>query len=70
MEARREGRLSAQSAYKPRPEPPSGLAGGKVAKLDRVEWVSIPDTQTAISALASGEVDMIQQPSHDLLADA
>ena len=37
--------------YKPRAEPPSGLAGGKVAKLDRIEWVSIPDSQTAINAL-------------------
>ena len=53
--------------YKPRAEPPSGLAGGKVAKLDRVEWVSIPDTQTAINALQQGEIDMIEQPSHDLL---
>ena len=53
--------------YKPRAEPPSGLAGGKVAKVDRVEWVSIPDTQTAINALQQGEIDMIEQPSHDLL---
>ena len=53
--------------YKPRAEPPSGLAGGKVAKIDRVEWVSIPDTQTAINALQQGEIDMIEQPSHDLL---
>ena len=30
--------------YKPRTEPPSGLAGGKVAKVDRVEWIWIPDT--------------------------
>src|SRR5438876_9962717 len=40
--------------YKPRTEPPSGLAGGKVAKPDRVEWVSIPDGQTARHALLSG----------------
>src|ERR1700744_3424824 len=53
--------------YVPRKEPPSGLAGGKVAKVDRVEWVSIPDTQTAINALLSGEIDMIEQPAHDLL---
>ena len=53
--------------YKPRAEPPSGLAGGKVAKVDRVEWVSIPDNQTAINALISGEVDMIEAPAHDLL---
>jgi peptide/nickel transport system substrate-binding protein len=55
--------------YKPRAEPPSGLAGGKVAKLDRVEWVSIPDAQTAINALQQGEIDMIEQPSHDLLPE-
>ncbi|MEA2812760.1 MAG: peptide/nickel transport system substrate-binding protein [Rhodospirillaceae bacterium] len=53
--------------YKPRGEPPAGLAGGKVAKVDRVEWVSIPDNQTAINALISGEVDMIEAPAHDLL---
>jgi len=55
--------------YVARKEPPSGLAGGKVAKLDRVEWVSIPDTQTAINALQQGEIDMIEQPAHDLLPE-
>ena len=29
--------------YKPRPEPASGLAGGKVVKVDRVEWRAISD---------------------------
>ena len=53
--------------YKPRAEPPSGLAGGKVAKLDRIEWLSIPDSQTAINALLTGEIDMIEAPAHDLL---
>ena len=53
--------------YKPRPEPASGLAGGKIAKLDRVEWVAIPDQQTAMSALIRGEIDMIETPQHDLL---
>jgi peptide/nickel transport system substrate-binding protein len=51
----------------PRNEPPSGLAGGKVAKVDRVEWISIPDAQTQVAALESGEIDMIQSPPHDLL---
>ena len=32
--------------YKPRSEPPSWAAGGKVAKVDRVEWDWIPDAQT------------------------
>ena len=34
--------------YKPRAEPPSGLAGGKVVKVDRVEWIAMPDVQTQV----------------------
>ena len=34
--------------------------GGKVAKLDRIEWRSIPYPQTAVNALMQGEVDMIE----------
>jgi peptide/nickel transport system substrate-binding protein len=52
--------------YKPRPEPASGLAGGKVAKVDRVEWLAIPDHQTAVNALLAGEIDYIEAPPHDL----
>jgi len=52
--------------YRPRPEPPSGLAGGKVAKLDKVEWRAIPDHQTAINALLAGEIDYMESPPHDL----
>src|SRR5437763_1736685 len=37
--------------YKPRAEPPSGLAGGKIAKVDRVEWVAMSDQQTVMNAL-------------------
>ena len=33
--------------YVPRKEPPSFAAGGKVAKVDRVEWLYIPDSATA-----------------------
>jgi peptide/nickel transport system substrate-binding protein len=53
--------------YKPRGEAPSGLAGGKVVKVDRVEWRAIPDHQTAINALLAGELDYIEAPPHDLL---
>ena len=53
--------------YKPRDEPPSGLAGGHVAKVDRVEWINMPEQQTAVNALIAGEIDMIEQPRHDLL---
>src|SRR6187431_2956614 len=53
--------------YKPRSEPASGLAGGKVVKVDRVEWRAISDAQQAINALSKGEIDFVEQPSHDLL---
>ena len=68
MEARREGRLRPQSRLQAARRATVGLAGGKVAKLDRIEWVSIPDSQTAINALISGEIDMIEAPAHDLLS--
>ncbi len=54
-------------AYLPRREPASGFAGGKVAKVDRVEWIYIPEAATAVQALANGEVDMIEIPAPDLL---
>ena len=53
--------------YKPRAEPPSGLAGGKVVKVDRVEWRAISDHQQAVNALLAGEIDYIEAPPHDLL---
>ena len=54
-------------AYVPRNEPPSGLAGGKVVHVDRVEWQYIPDTQTAMNALNSGEVDYWEQVTAELV---
>ena len=53
--------------YKPRPEPMSGLAGGKVVSVDRVEWVWIPDAETQLNALMSGEIDMLESVSYDHL---
>jgi peptide/nickel transport system substrate-binding protein len=53
--------------YVPRKEPPSWAAGGKVVKVDRVEWVYIPDSATAANALAAGEVDWWQQLPPDLV---
>jgi peptide/nickel transport system substrate-binding protein len=53
--------------YKPRGEPPSGLAGGKKVNVDRVEWLAIPDHQTAVNAILNGEIDFIEAPPHDLL---
>src|SRR3546814_539676 len=55
--------------YKPRSEPANSLSGGKVAKVDRVEWITMSDAQTATNALVKGEIDMIEQTSFDLLPE-
>ena len=52
--------------YVPRKEPPSFAAGGKVVKVDRVEWIYTPDQTTAMNALINGEVDYFEQPANDL----
>ncbi len=54
--------------YVPRKEPPSWTSGAKVVKVDRVEWINIPDYQTAVNALINGEIDYVEQPPHDFLA--
>ncbi len=53
--------------YVPRKEPPSGAAGGKVAKVDRVEADYIPDTVTAVNAMLNGEIDWIEVLPPDML---
>jgi peptide/nickel transport system substrate-binding protein len=56
------------TAYVPRSEPASGIAGGKVVKVDRVILQNMPDAQTAVSALQAGEIDFYEIPPIDLLA--
>lgn len=52
--------------YVPRKEKASWMAGGKVVKVDRVEWINVGDPQTTVNALIKGEIDYIEQPVHDL----
>ncbi len=47
-------------AYQPRPEPADGMAGGKVAHFDVVEFVSLPDPATKVAALQKGEIDYVE----------
>lgn len=54
-------------SYKPRSEPASGLAGAKIANVDRVEWHYIPDAQTALNALQAGEIDIFEEVPPDFL---
>jgi peptide/nickel transport system substrate-binding protein len=53
--------------YIPRAEPPSWASGGKVVKVDRIEWLYIPEYSTAATALADGEVDWWEAPNLDLV---
>jgi peptide/nickel transport system substrate-binding protein len=53
-------------AYKPRSEPASRNAGGKVAYFKRIEWNILPDPATAAAALTRGEVDWWERPLADL----
>jgi len=67
---RRPGALNVyakNTAYRPRAEPPSWASGGKVVKVDRVEWITNPDQQSAVNALIAGEIDVLEAPAHDLL---
>ncbi|OCK58377.1 ABC transporter substrate-binding protein [Bradyrhizobium sp. LMTR 3] len=53
--------------YVPRKEPPSGMAGGKLVKIDRLTYMAMPDAQTAIAAIQAGEIDFYDEPPIDLL---
>jgi peptide/nickel transport system substrate-binding protein len=55
--------------YVARPEPSSGSAGSKAAKVDRIEWRIISDPQSAVYALINGEVDFLENPPADLIPD-
>jgi peptide/nickel transport system substrate-binding protein len=51
--------------YVPRNEPPSWAAGGKSVRVDRVEWLYIPDPATAMAAFTAGEADWWEDPPPD-----
>lgn len=53
--------------YKPRSEPASLSAGGKVVHVDEVHSLYMPDAGVAMAAMASGQIDLIESPPTDLL---
>jgi peptide/nickel transport system substrate-binding protein len=53
--------------YVPRDEPPDWASGGKVVKVDRVEWLNVPDAMTKVVALGAGEVDWWENPALDVV---
>jgi peptide/nickel transport system substrate-binding protein len=52
--------------YVPRPEAPDGLAGARLAKVETIEWVALPDATTALNALQTGEIDIFEELPPDL----
>ena len=53
--------------YVPRSEKAEHMAGGKVVKVDGVEWVILPDPMVAANAVGTGEVDYLENPLLDML---
>jgi peptide/nickel transport system substrate-binding protein len=53
--------------YVPRQEKSSWMAGGKIVNVRRVQWMTMPDAQTAVNALIAGEIDYIEGVPVDLL---
>src|ERR1700730_10833242 len=52
--------------YVPRAEPPDWASGGKVVKVDRVEWIVVPDVATKTAAIQNGEGDWWENPPPDI----
>lgn len=55
-------------AYVPRSEPSSWAAGGKVVKVDRVEWITYPNQLAAVEALIRNKVDYLEEVSPKYIA--
>ena len=53
--------------YVPRSAPASFMAGGKIAKVDRIERIHIPDDVSAVNALINGEIDYMEGVPPDML---
>ena len=53
--------------YVPAQGKPGLTSGAKVAEIDRVEWIIMPEPASAAAALRTGEVDWLDAPPPDLL---
>ena len=54
-------------AYVPRDEPADGLAGGKVARAEQIEFVNMADPGLRAAALMNNEVDYLEYAPMDYL---
>lgn len=56
--------------YQPRPadSPAEFTAGAKIARVERIEWLIVPDAATAVTAMQTGEVDGLETVSQDFVS--
>ena len=54
--------------YVPRSEPPDWASGGKVVKVDRVEWHVVPDVATKTAAIQQRRRRLVGEPAGRSLA--
>ena len=56
--------------YNSRPEPGSYLAGGHAAYMDQIVWLEVPDEETKMAGLETGEWDVVDGASLDFFQRA
>ena len=54
--------------YKPRSDPPSSFAGGKISYVDRIDFTFIPDPSAQVAALRAASVDFAEIAAYDVAA--
>jgi peptide/nickel transport system substrate-binding protein len=59
-------RMARFDDYKPRSEKRNGYGGAKVAYIDQIDWIPVPDVATRVAQMETGELDL----ADDLNADA
>ena len=59
-------RMARFDDYKPRSEKKNGYGGAKVAYIDQIDWIPVPDVATRVAQMETGELEL----ADDLNADA
>jgi peptide/nickel transport system substrate-binding protein len=59
-------RMARFDDYKPRTEKRSGYGGAKIAYIDQIDWMPVPDVATRVAQMETGELEL----ADDLNADA
>jgi len=57
--------LERHDAYVPRTEPDSNYTGRSIAYIDQIVWLEVPDPETAVAGLETGEWDAIDGAGFD-----